>query len=148
MSYAAATSARDKGKMDGKLLSLPMAAVKICKGSLVQISSGYVTSAAPVASQIFAGVAYETVDNSGGSPGDLNIRVETEGIFSFAITDTAAAAHVGLEVYWDDATSSVNVVQADPGIGAKVGRIVEIVSTGEVRVRITGYAMVQANQAS
>jgi hypothetical protein len=148
MTYAAATTARDKGRKDGELLEFQMGAVKICKGSLVGLPSGYASSAVPVASQPFAGVAYETVDNSAGSAGDKSLRVETTGVFQFTTSDTVTQAHVGLEVYWDDAVGSVNVVQSDPGVGGKVGRIVERVSATEVMVCISKYALVQANQAS
>jgi hypothetical protein len=57
---------------------------------------------------VFAGVAYETVDNSAGSAGDKSIRVETDGVFSF-LTSGAAQANVGSEIYWDGAIDSSTV---------------------------------------
>ncbi len=149
MTYAAATTAREKGKSEGKLLTLKMAAVKICKGSLVYIDTdGYATSAAPAASLPFAGVAHETVSNAGGSAGDTSIRVHTTGVHNFVYgAGDAGQTSICAEVYWDDATTDQTVVAVDPGYGAKVGRIVEVVSASEVRVLINNYAFVQNSQA-
>ena len=79
-----------------------MANVKIPKGALVNINaSGYATNASDTASETFAGVAYETVDNSGGSAGDIGIRVQTTGTFVFvdggangAQTDVGVGFHI------------------------------------------------------
>jgi hypothetical protein len=119
-----------------------MDAVKITKGTLVcaDASAGYATGI-PTLSRPFFGVAYETVDNSGGSAGDKSIRVYTSGVHSF-IAASAVQTWVGQEVWLSSGSSGNNatVVIADPGIGPKVGRVVEVVSATEVRVLITGYA--------
>ncbi|MCX8053104.1 MAG: hypothetical protein N3B12_04800, partial [Armatimonadetes bacterium] len=65
----ATTTARESKRKDGRLISYPMAAVKIPKGALVNINAaGYATNASDTAGETFAGVAYETVDNSSGNP--------------------------------------------------------------------------------
>ncbi len=142
MAYAAWTTARDTKKQDGLLVSLKMDAVKIVKGTLVcaDASAGYATHT-PTASRPFFGVAYETVDNSAGSAGDKSIRVETTGVHSF-IAASADQTWVGKEVWLSSGSSGNNatVVVSDPGVGPKVGRVVEFVSATEVRVLITGYA--------
>lgn len=142
MTYAGWTTARETKRQDGTLISLKMDAVKIVKGTLVcaDASAGYATHT-PTASRPFFGVAYETVDNSGGSAGDKSIRVETTGIHSF-IAASANQTWVGKEAYLSSGSSGNNatVVISDPGIGPKVGRVAEVVSATEVRVLITGYA--------
>lgn len=150
MPYAAYTIARDTKKSPGELISLKMAAVKIVKGTLVcaDASAGYATHT-PTASRPFFGVAYESVDNVGGAPGDKSIRVETAGVHSFVCTG-ADQSWVGKEVYWDNSASGSNatVTLSDPGTGPKIGRVAEVVSSGEVRVLITGYAFNVDAQAS
>lgn len=142
MAYAAYTTARDTKRSDGLVLALKMAAVKIYKGTLVvaDASAGYATHT-PTASRPFFGVAYETVDNSAGSAGDKSILVETTGVHSF-IAAAANQSWVGKEVWMSSGSSGNNatVVASDPGLGPKVGRVVEVVSATEVRVLITGYA--------
>jgi len=152
MAYAAATTALDKGMQDGLLLSLKMDAVKIVKGSLVcmDAANGYVTAAAPTASRPFCGVAAETKDNSGGSAGDLSIRVYTYGVHAFKDTvDTHNQALIGKPVYWDDSadSDSQTVASSDQGVGALVGRVVKQ-DTTYVYVLITGYASNVDGQAS
>jgi len=152
MAYAAATTALDKGVQDGELLSLYMGAVKIVKGSLVcfDAANGYVTAAAPSASRPFAGVAIETVDNSGGSAGDELIRVATMGVYAFKDTvDTHNRALIGKPVYWDDSadSDSQTVSIVDQGVGALVGRIAKQ-DTTYVYVRIDGYAFNVDGQAN
>ena len=150
MAYAAYTTARDTKKSQGKLLSLKIAAVKIVKGTLVcsDASAGYATHT-PTASRPFLGVAYETIDNSGGSAGDKSLRVETSGVHSF-ICSSSDQTWVGKEVYWDNGSSGNNATVAisDPGTGPKIGRVAEVVSATEVRVRIDGYAFNVDAQAS
>ncbi len=95
-----------------------MAAVKIPKGALVNInSSGYATNATDAASETFAGVAYETVDNSAGNAGDLSIRVQTTGTFVFvdgggngAQTDVGVEFNVVDNQTVTDAATSNNLV--------------------------------------
>ena len=72
----ATTTARESKRKDGEVICYPIAAVKIPKGALVNInSSGFATNSTDAAGETFAGVAYETVDNSAGSAGDVGIRV-------------------------------------------------------------------------
>ena len=143
MTYTATTVPRDAMRSDGKRISLKMDAVNIAKGTIVlaDASAGYATNT-PTASRPYFGVAYESVDNSGGSAGDLSIEVETTGVFAF-VAASADQTWVGKECWMSSGSSGNNstVVISDPGLGPKVGRVVEVVSATLVRVLITGYAM-------
>jgi len=138
---AATTTDRDTRRSDGKLKAMKMANVKIPKGVLVCIdTSGYATNGADTVNYLFAGASYEQVDNSSGSAGDKEIRVEKTGEHTFAYNGgDAAQASVGKEVYIvdnqtvdDDAGAVTNDI--------KCGVIAEVVSGSQVRVRIDHYA--------
>jgi len=136
---SATTTARESKRKDGEVIAYPMAAVKIPKGALVSINaSGYATNATDAAGETFAGVAYETVDNSAGSAGDLSIRVHTTGTFVFvdgggngAQTDVGVAFHVVDNQTVTDAATSNNLI---------AGIAVESISAASVRIRIDRYA--------
>lgn len=98
---AALTAAYDARRKDGGLVSYPMGAVKINKGALVSVtaSTGYVAASADTASTSFVGVAYETVDNTGGAAGGKTIRVQKTGVYRYnssgaAQTDIGKAANI------------------------------------------------------
>jgi len=136
----ATTTDRDTKRSDGKLKSMKMSNVKIPKGVLVCINTtGYVTNGSDTASYLFAGVSYELVDNSAGSAGDKEIRVEKSGEHLFAFgAGNAAQTSIGKEVCItdnqtvDDAATTTNDI--------KCGVIAEVVSATQVRVRIDNYA--------
>ncbi len=135
----ATTTAREAKRKDGEVIAYPIAAVKIPKGALVNINaSGFATNAADAAGETFAGVAYETVDNSAGSPGDASIRVCTTGTFVFvdggangAQTDVGAEFHVVDNQTVTDAATTNDLV---------CGVAVESISATSVRIRIDRYA--------
>jgi len=138
---AATTADRETKRSDGKLKAMKMSNVKVPKGVLVCINtSGYATNGADTANFLFAGVSYEQVDNSAGSAGDKEIRVEKTGEHTFAYNGgDAAQAVVGKEVYIvdnqtvdDDALAVTNDI--------KCGVIAEVLSGTQVRIRIDGYA--------
>ncbi|NLN75875.1 MAG: hypothetical protein GX139_06155 [Armatimonadetes bacterium] len=135
----ATTTARESKRKDGAIICYPMANVKIPKGALVNINaSGYATNASDTASETFAGVAYETVDNSGGSAGDIGIRVQTTGTFVFvdggangAQTDVGVGFHIVDNQTVTDAATTANIT---------AGFAVESISATAVRIRIDRYA--------
>ena len=135
----ATTIARDSKRKDGQLISYKMGAVKIPKGALVNINSdGYATNATDAANQTFAGIAYETVDNSGGAVGAKSIRVETTGTFVFVDGGgNGAQTDVGVEFKIVDNQS---VTDAATTNNLKAGICVESISTTAVRIRIDRYA--------
>ena len=135
----ATTTAREAKRKDGEIISYPMAAVKIPKGTLVNINaSGFATNATDAAGESFAGVAYETIDNSAGNAGDLSIRVETQGTFVFADgggngaqTDVGVTFKIVDNQTVTDAATTNNLV---------AGIAVESVDANTVRIRIDHYA--------
>lgn len=74
------------------LQSYPLAAVAVVKGTMIMLNSaGFATTAVAAASNKgVVGVATESVDNSGGSAGDLEVVVE-EGIFTVTAVGAAQA---------------------------------------------------------
>lgn len=104
---------------DGYVYKAKCAAVKIYAGSLVATnSSGY---AGPLTASTYAtavlGVAEETVDNSGGSAGDLSIKIRRGCKFAFDNdgTNAVAQSHTGKKPGFMDATS-VNNAGGTPAI--------------------------------
>lgn len=143
---------RDKGISPSDIISYKLGAVKVYKGSmLVTDASGWAT-AVVAASRPFIGVALETVDNSAGAAGALDMKVMTTGVHNFYILsgETFVQGDVGSEVYWHDgsAGSSVTVSKSAQGLGAKVGRITKYISATECEVDISGYANTVTGQAS
>jgi hypothetical protein len=145
MAYGQIVVARDYEISPGFLDASPMAAVKIYKGGLVGWNSdGYLTFMAATANMPFAGVSYETIDNSAGVAGAKTMRYERSGIVTLKIVG-ATQAVVGLECYVEIGANGDNATvttTAPAGLGCKVGRIVEFISATEVRVSLTGYACV------
>lgn len=130
------TVAREDLWQVGDLLSVPQAAVKIYKGSLVAFNTaGYATGAADTSGFTFAGIAYETVDNSAGAAGALSIRVKRRGVVELNFTASAVQANVGLPVYMSDDNTVALVATTTNDV--LVGRIVALVSTTKVRVDLS-----------
>ncbi|MHB1001898.1 MAG: hypothetical protein ACYC27_21875 [Armatimonadota bacterium] len=136
----ATTQDRDSKRSDGKLKSIKMAAVKIPKGVLTCINTaGYVTNGADTANFLFAGVSYEQVDNSAGSAGDKEIRIEKTGEHTFVYYGgDAGQSIIGKEVYIVDNQTVDEDAQVTTN-DVKCGVIAEVVSAGLVRVRIDNY---------
>lgn len=130
------TADRDALRQDGILISMPLAAVKVFKGSLLAVNTtGYATKAADTSGFFLAGVAYEQVDNSGGSAGDKNVRVERKGVFEFNFSGTASQATVGSSVYMvDDNTVALAATTTNDVL---VGRVVQFVTASKVRVELS-----------
>lgn len=135
----ATTTAREAKRKDGEIIAYPMAAVKIPKGALVNINAaGFATNSTDAASETFAGVAYETVDNSAGSAGDLSIRVDTTGTFVFVDGGSnGAQTDVGIEF---KITDNQTITDAATTNNIKAGIAVESISATSVRIRIDRYA--------
>jgi hypothetical protein len=120
----ATANARESKRKDGELISYKMAAVKIPKGAMVNIStSGFATNASDAAGETFAGIAYETVDNAAGSVGDKEIRVQTTGAFVFVDGGgNGAQTDVGVEFKIAD---NQTLTDASTGANIKAGICVE-----------------------
>lgn len=135
----ATTNAREAKRKDGELISYKMAAVKIPKGALANINAaGFATNATDAAGETFAGVAYETVDNSTGAAGDTNIRIETTGTFVFVDGGSnGAQTDLGVEFKVLD---NQTVTDAATTNSVKAGVCVESIDANTVRIRIDRYA--------
>lgn len=117
----------------GELISYQVGVDVIYKNALVEVnSSGYLVAADDTSANEFVGVAYEQVDNSGGSAGDEECRVVKTGSFKYSMTG-AGQSDVGSKVY----VSDDQTVTTTAGNNA-VGYIVEYPESGKVRVRIDG----------
>jgi hypothetical protein len=137
----ATTTDREAKRSDGRLKAVKAAVAKIPKGVLVCInSSGYATNGSDGASLVFGGVSYEQVDNSAGSAGDKELRLEKTGEFGFVYNGgDATQACVGKEVYIVD-NQTVDDDASATTYDIKAGTVVEVPSGALVRVRIDGYA--------
>ncbi|WP_285250250.1 hypothetical protein [Pseudarthrobacter sp. fls2-241-R2A-168] len=130
------TADRNALRQDGVLISMPLAAVKVFKGSLLaNNTSGYVTKAADTANFTLAGIAYEQVDNSAGAAGDKSVRVERKGVFELNFSGTATQATVGLPVCMvDDNTVALAATTTNDVL---VGRVASFVTATKVRVELS-----------
>lgn len=84
--------------------TLPVAAsTKILAGTIVMIDAGYAKAGATATGKIAAGIADETVDNTGGADGALKVRVKP-GIFKVLnlAGDPVVAAGVGADCFIAD----------------------------------------------
>lgn len=92
---------------DGLITAHPVkAGARIYKGSLVCAdATGYAVPGADTAGLIFLGVALEQADNADGANGAKTVRVQTQGVFSFAKAGSIAQAQSGAALYvYDDQT--------------------------------------------
>lgn len=95
----ALAAARNTARMEGHVISRPAGVDVIYKGSLVGIpSDGYAEALVLNTAKRFGGVALETVDNSAGSNGDLEVPCHVSGVFKFAATSITQAM-VGQKMY-------------------------------------------------
>lgn len=125
------TASRDDKRQEGVLVDVALAAVKVFKGSILTFnSSGYADVGD--ASETFAGIAMETVDNSGGSAGDKSVRVWREGVVELNCSG-ASQATVGKNAF----VSDDNTVHFTSAAGlVPIGVVVGFVSSTAVRVHI------------
>ena len=124
---AVLTDNRETDRKDGLLLAVPVkGTTTIYKGSQVAIdANGYLVPASDTAALRAGMVAYEKVDNSTGSDGDLKCRVYRSGIFLFDATSITLAMVGDMMYIVDDQTF-------DDGVGTNAimaGRLVDFVST-------------------
>jgi hypothetical protein len=131
---SASTAAREDSRKDGELVSYSIGAVKINKGTFVSLraADGYVyPSRSGTSTDIFVGVAYETVDNSGGSAGATTIRVWKRGTFNFAKASAVQTDLVSPMYAADDQTMTATSTN-----NQLVGYPVGLVDSATLKVRI------------
>ena len=127
------TTAYDTKRKDGELIRYPLAAgVKIPKGALVVLIAGLAANAGDTAGVQFAGVAYETADNTGGAAGAASVRVQKRGDYIY-VKAGAVQADVGKQALLVD---NATVATAATANNIPAGYVAELVDAGHVRVRI------------
>lgn len=112
---------------DAKKFSYPMlTGVKIYAGSIVVLdSSGYAKPGVAATGLVCVGAATETVDNTDGGSGDVNIEVES-GCFRWENGETITKAAIGDTAYiYDDQT-----VYTTGSSKSQAGRIVDVDADG------------------
>lgn len=124
----------------GKLRKVKAAAELIPYGAMVMINAaGYAANATDTTGCYFFGIALETVDNSAGSAGDLEILVDIGGAeVKCAHEDgSLAIANVG-----DAVVQELNNEVTSAGTGTNdiaVGKIVEVVDADTVWVACAAF---------
>ncbi|MFH1419458.1 MAG: hypothetical protein ABII12_14375 [Planctomycetota bacterium] len=142
----ALTASRELNRyVDQELRTFPVgASQKVWKGALVGVdrSTGHVRNL--VAGDTFAGIAYEEIDNSAGSGGDLMIRLYTQGDFVLT-TNNASQSWVGSPVY----ATSDDVTGVLATLGASYcGILMSVVGPNKGIVRIQPLAADQVEHAA
>ena len=124
---------------EGLIVAYPVKAnARIWKGALVCVdSTGYLVPASDTANLRFVGVAFESVDNTGGANGAKRCRVVKRGTFiynrigSFTQADIGATARAVTDNEVAK-TSTNNIV---------VGTVVELLDGNRVRIRIDNHTV-------
>lgn len=153
-SFTASTVAHDLQRSVGDMESMRLGVTKVYKGDIVVLKTdGYAYSAYETGAtgDQFVGVAAETVDNTGGSAGDKEVRVWLTGIFTFDIASSTIETDLGLTVYATEGAGTDTprkVVTVAPAHPVPVGQIVKLIGTQtaatQCRVRITSFSTVAA----
>jgi len=128
------TPRRDDGKCERYAI---YQAIKALTGTLKNFNtSGYLVEGSDTASEIFAGVGAEEVDNSAGASGALTAKVYTDGIFDFTLQGGGAAVtDIGTRVFVKDNQTVAKAADATNDIPC--GTIVAIRSATVVGVDIS-----------
>ena len=118
---------------EGIVIALPVAVDIIYRGAMVKHNAaGFAEPCAAEAGSVFAGIAEEQIDNSGGSAGDLNVKVITEG--SFLLTASGMAqTDVGVVIYATDDQLATKTEAANLQV---VGRMVAFESATRIWVKL------------
>ncbi len=126
---AAATADQFVTFRDGKYITPGVAAsTEIFAGTWICYDAdGYLVPAADTANFVFAGVAMEAVDNSGGADGDLNCKIRRHGLVKATFATAIAAANTNELMYSVDDTS-LDLV-GDTTNDIVMGRLVEFIDT-------------------
>lgn len=101
----------------------------IYSGSAVGLAEGTGYARPLTAGDELRGFANESVDNSGGSAGDLDVEVQKRGVVELSVTG-AVITDVGQPVYATDE----NTFQFSPVGGSFVGFVARFISAGLVEV--------------
>jgi hypothetical protein len=124
---------------EGLIVAYPVKAnARIWKGALVCVdSTGYLVPASDTVNLRFVGVAFESVDNTGGASGAKRCRVVKRGTFAYNRIGNFTQADIGTtaRAVTDNEvakTSTNNIV---------VGTVVELLDGNRVRIRIDNHTV-------
>ena len=120
--------------IDQELRSLPVAADEhLYKGALLGLSSGGYVQAL-TAGDLFVGIAYEEMDNTGGADGDKSVRIYTLGDFGHALSG-AAVSNTGDAVY----ASADDTLTFTSTSNSYLGVVVDVPASGEIILRLDSF---------
>lgn len=128
----ATTVERDTPLKEGVLFTRKVAGTKkILAGTIVALNAtGYATPGAVAATLVADGRAEETVDNTDGADGDLNVTVR-KGVFRFANSadaDLITIAEIGDNCYIVDNQTVAKT--SDTNARSVAGKIVDVDAAG------------------
>lgn len=126
--------------VDQELRTFPIAGgAHVFKGAIVGVERADGFARGLVAGDVFAGIAYEEIDNSAGIDGAASVRLYTQGDFILPVTN-ATQARIGGPVY-ASADDAMGVV---PLSGASyIGILVGVAGSNQGVVRIMPMAAPQ-----
>lgn len=130
-------SERNTERKQGELLEVDAAAELLELGNMVNLDvNGYGSHGADAASEVLAGVATETVDNSDGSAGDKGCVVRRRGVFYYDAADgsTFDQSSIGGKAYVAGPQSVAHADDVSNDVLA--GIVVDIRSDGQIGVDI------------
>ena len=124
---------------EGLIVAYPVKAnARIWKGALVCVdSTGYLVPASDTANLRFVGVAFESVDNTGGANGAKRCRVVKRGTFIYNRIGSFTQADIGATVR----TVTDNEVAKTSTNNIVVGTVVELLDGNRVRIRIDNHTV-------
>jgi len=120
--------------IDQELRSLQVEAdVQVYKGALLGLTSGgYVRPL--IAGDLFVGIAYEEMDNSGGAAGDKSVRIYTLGDFGHSLSG-ADESNIGDAVY----ASADDTLTFTSTANSYVGYAIDVPTSGEIILRLDTF---------
>jgi len=124
---------------EGLIVAYPVKAnTRIWKGALVCVdNTGYLVPASDTANLRFVGVAFESVDNTGGASGAKRCRVVKRGTFVYNRIGSFTQADIGATVR----ANSDNEVAKTSTNNIVVGTVVELLDGNRVRIRIDNHTV-------
>jgi hypothetical protein len=135
----ALTQPYETHEREGLIVAYPVKAnARIWKGALVCVdSTGYLVPASDTANLRFVGVAFESVDNTGGASGAKRCRVVKRGTFVYNRIGSFTQADIGTTVR----ANSDNEVAKTSTNNIVVGTVVELLDGNRVRIRIDNHTV-------
>ncbi len=119
----ALSASYDARRKDGALVACPVGAgVHVFKGALLAVAAtGLVQPASDAPGLVFAGVAYEEADNTGGAAGAKSVRVLKTGVFTLAKAGATPSDAGKTALVVDDATVATAATADNIACGVVVG---------------------------